>query len=95
VQAQILSAFCRRSWEHHLHKRVLETHHGNDENIHAKRKANNEHVEFNQASILGQAARDQIALHNADKVHIQHCIDKKIDDLFDTIPPFVNQDVAI
>ncbi|KAJ3574703.1 hypothetical protein NPX13_g4283 [Xylaria arbuscula] len=72
------------------HKRIWQTHHGDDEEIHAKGKANNEHIEMYQAAVLGQPIPHQATLHHADEVYVEKAIYDHVNDLLASIPSIID-----
>lgn len=79
----------------HLHKGILQTHHGDDQDVHGQGKGNDEYVEAHDTSVLGQAMLDQVALHNADKVKVERGVNDQVDDLFGAVPPLVDAYVLV
>lgn len=78
-----------------IHKGVLQTHHGYDENIHAKGEADDEHIEMDKLLVLGQAVDDKIDPDNVDEVEVETAVDDEVDDLFASVPPTVDPDVPL
>lgn len=72
-----------------LHKGIVQAHHGNDKDVHAEGKANDEHVEVGQFLILCQTKHDQVDPNEVDVVKVQAAINKEIYDLLASVPPVV------
>jgi hypothetical protein len=49
----------------YAHKRIVQAHHGNDEDVHGERKPNDEHVEPHQLIVFSQAQFDKIVPDDA------------------------------
>lgn len=78
-----------RRWRTEIvHKGVVETHHGDDQNVHAQGETDDEYVEVGKSLVLCQAIGYQILLDDENKVNVQRAVDDQVDDLFTTVPPF-------
>ena len=63
--------------------------------IHSHGNGNHTQIELEQPSILGKTVRNKPRMHKMNKVKVQSSINKQKDDLFDSIPDFVDVDPGL
>lgn len=78
-----------------VHKRISQTHHGDDKNIHTQGKSNDEHVEVRQSPVLRETMHNEIHAHDVYEVEIQAAIDDEVYAFFASVPPFVDMDISL
>jgi hypothetical protein len=78
-----------------IHKRISQTHHGDDKDIHTQGKSNDKHVEVRQSPVLRKTMYNKVHAHDVYEVEIQAAIDDEVYDFFASVPPFVDVNVSL
>jgi hypothetical protein len=76
-----------------LHETVGKRHHANKQNIQSDRNTTQKHIHLIQTSILLETVGNKALLDDVDEIKVENGIHDGKDDLFATIPDFVEVDV--
>lgn len=53
-----------------VHECVAQTHHGNDENVHTKRKTDDEYVEIGESCVFGKSIGNEVLFDDENEIDV-------------------------
>ena len=77
-----------------LHKRVVQTHHSDNQRIHTQGKHHQYRIKLDQRLVFLQAIADKFAVYRFHKVKVQHCIHQQVNTFFAPIPDIIEVNVS-